>query len=180
MLWLDKAPAVPKICNGVSIGFMDVWTQGHLLIPLRYFDLHSLLPSPETFSSCPLHSFEQFDNYWKWWGDEEGKRMNEWRWGSTWMWVKGTLDIKRWSEGGGGRVKTVSPFQPQFTFTHTENHLRFQFREDINRKKHFLSGIARIRGGGLPMPKFFGPLFRSAFLVNKKSLFLQKCQCIEF
>ena len=34
-------------------------------------------------------------------------------------------------------------------------------------------------GGGLPMPEFFGPLFRSAFLVNKKSLFLQKCQCTE-
>ena len=55
-----------------------------------------------------------------------------------------------------------------------------EVRVDINRKKHFLSGIARMRGGGgLPMPKFFGPLFRSAFLVNKKSLFLQKCQCIE-
>ena len=46
-------------------------------------------------------------------------------------------------------------------------------------KKRFLSGIARIRGGDLPVPEFFGPLFRSAFLVNKKSLFLQKCQCIE-
>ena len=34
-------------------------------------------------------------------------------------------------------------------------------------------------GGGLTMPEFFGPLFRSAFLVNKNSLFLQKCQCIE-
>ena len=34
-------------------------------------------------------------------------------------------------------------------------------------------------GGGLPMPEFFGPLFSSAFLVNKKSLFLQKCQGIE-
>ena len=42
-------------------------------------------------------------------------------------------------------------------------------REGVNGKKRFLSGIARI----------FGPLFRSAFLVNKKSLFLQKCQCIE-
>ena len=51
----------------------------------------------------------------------------------------------------------------------------------IEKKKRFLSGIARIMGvgGGLPMPDFFGPLFRSAFLVNKKSLFLQKCQCIE-
>ena len=49
-----------------------------------------------------------------------------------------------------------------------------QLWEEVNRKKRFLSGIARIRGG-LPMPKFFGPLFRSAFLVNKKSLFLQKC-----
>ena len=37
----------------------------------------------------------------------------------------------------------------------------------------------QIRGAGLPMPEFFGPLFRSAFLVNKKSLFLQKCQSIE-
>ena len=34
-------------------------------------------------------------------------------------------------------------------------------------------------GGGLPMPEFFGPFSRSAFLVNKKSLFLQECQCIE-
>ena len=34
-------------------------------------------------------------------------------------------------------------------------------------------------GGGLPMPEFFGPLFGSAFLVNEKSLFLQKCQCVE-
>ena len=29
------------------------------------------------------------------------------------------------------------------------------------------------------MPEFFGLFSRSAFLVNKKSLFLQKCQCIE-
>ena len=29
------------------------------------------------------------------------------------------------------------------------------------------------------MPEFFGPFSRSAFLINKKSLFLQKCQCIE-
>ena len=34
-------------------------------------------------------------------------------------------------------------------------------------------------GGGLPMPEFFGPFSKSAVLVNKKSLFLQKCQCIE-
>ena len=55
----------------------------------------------------------------------------------------------------------------------------FVVREGVNGKKSFLSGIARIMGGGLPMPEFFGPLFRSAFLVNKKSLFLQKCQCFE-
>ena len=45
-------------------------------------------------------------------------------------------------------------------------------REDINKKKRFLSGIARMRGGGLPMPEGFGPFSRGAFLVNKKSLFL--------
>ena len=33
--------------------------------------------------------------------------------------------------------------------------------------------------GGLPLPEFFGPFSRSAFLVNNKSLFLQKCQCID-
>ena len=53
-------------------------------------------------------------------------------------------------------------------------------REDIRRKKTFSFGhCPNDGGGGLPMPEFFGPLFRSAFLVNKKSLFLQKCQCIE-
>ena len=49
------------------------------------------------------------------------------------------------------------------------------------KKKRFDSGIARMMGGGggLPMPEFFDPFSRSAFLVNKKSLLLQKCQCIE-
>ena len=47
------------------------------------------------------------------------------------------------------------------------------------KKKRFLSGIAQMRAGVLPMPEFVGPFSRSAFLVNKKSLFLQKCQCIE-
>ena len=34
-------------------------------------------------------------------------------------------------------------------------------------------------GGGSTHARIFGPLSRSAFLVNKKSLFIQKCQCIE-
>ena len=46
-------------------------------------------------------------------------------------------------------------------------------------KKKFSFGHWPNEGGGLPMPEFFGPFSRSAFLVNKKSLFLQKCQCIE-
>ena len=53
-------------------------------------------------------------------------------------------------------------------------------REGLNEKKTFSFGhCPNDGGGGLPMPEFFGFLFRSAFLVNKKSLFLQKCQCIE-
>ena len=53
-------------------------------------------------------------------------------------------------------------------------------REDINRKKMFSFGHCPNEGaGGLPMPEFFGPFSRTAFLVNKKSVFLQKCQCIE-
>ena len=53
-------------------------------------------------------------------------------------------------------------------------------REGVNGKKMFSFGhCPKDGGGGLPMPEFFGPLSRSAFLVNKKSLFLQKCQCIE-
>ena len=54
-------------------------------------------------------------------------------------------------------------------------------KRSIEKKKTFSFGQCPNKGGrgGLPMPEFFGPLFRSAFLVNKKSLFLQKCQCIE-
>ena len=55
-------------------------------------------------------------------------------------------------------------------------------REGFNEKKTFFFRHCPNRGGGWggqPMPEFFGPLFRGAFLVNKKSLFLQKCQCIE-
>ena len=53
-------------------------------------------------------------------------------------------------------------------------------REGVNGKKTSSFGhCPNDGGGGLSMPEFFGPLFRSAFLVNKKSLFLQKCQCIE-
>ena len=55
-----------------------------------------------------------------------------------------------------------------------------QLREDINGKKRFLSGISPMKGGGgLSMPDFFGPFSRSAFFVNIKSLFFQKCLCIE-
>ena len=54
-------------------------------------------------------------------------------------------------------------------------------REGVNAKKNvFFRALPKWwGGGGLPMPEFFGPLSISAFLVNKKSLFLQKCQCIE-
>ena len=63
----------------------------------------------------------------------------------------------------------------------TNPRVEFSLGKTSIEKKRFLSGIARMMGGGggLPMPEFFGPLSRSAFLVNKKSLFLQKCQCIE-
>ena len=69
--------------------------------------------------------------------------------------------------------------QLEFTPYHTDLIIKDKGRGQL-KKKRFLSGIARMMGGGgLPMPEFFGPFFRSAFLVNKKSLFLQKCQCIE-
>ena len=47
-------------------------------------------------------------------------------------------------------------------------------REDIRRKKRFLSGIARMRGG-LPMPGFFGPLFHQV-TVLKMAIFTQTSQ----
>ena len=57
---------------------------------------------------------------------------------------------------------------------------RQSIREGVNAKKNvFFRALPEWWGGGLPMPEFFGPLSISAFLVNKKSLFLQKCQCIE-
>ena len=48
-------------------------------------------------------------------------------------------------------------------------------RETSMKKKRFLSGIGRMREGGSTHARIFGPFPRSAFLVNKKSLFLQKC-----
>ena len=48
-------------------------------------------------------------------------------------------------------------------------------REDINGKKTFSFGhCPNDGGGGLPIPKFFGPLFSSAFLVNKHR---KNCEC---
>ena len=52
-------------------------------------------------------------------------------------------------------------------------------REGVNEKKTISFGHCPNDGGGSTHARIFGPLFRSAFLVNKKSLFLQKCQCIE-
>ena len=53
----------------------------------------------------------------------------------------------------------------------------FPIREDIN-KKTFSFGHCPNKGGWSSHADFFGPFSRSAFLVNKKSIFLQKCQCI--
>ena len=68
----------------------------------------------------------------------------------------------------------VHPLPPMYI--HLTDSL---LREEVNEKKTFSFGHCPNDGGGLPLPEFFGPLSRSAFLVNKKSLFLQKCQCIE-
>ena len=54
----------------------------------------------------------------------------------------------------------------------------YKVREDINEKKLFLSGIARMRGGGLPMPEFFGPFSRSAFLVKKRVYFFKNANVL--
>ena len=48
------------------------------------------------------------------------------------------------------------------------------------RKKWFLSDIAWIRGAGRPLPKFFATSSRRAFYVNKRSLFLPKCQWFDY
>ena len=47
------------------------------------------------------------------------------------------------------------------------------------KKNVFFQGLQGGGGGGSTHARIFWPSFRSAFLVNKKSLFLQKCQCIE-
>ena len=66
-----------------------------------------------------------------------------------------------------------------FTRTSSSPSTSLSSETGVSIKKSFLSGIARIRGGGIPMPEFCGPFSRSVFLVNKKSLFLQKCQYFE-
>ena len=50
-------------------------------------------------------------------------------------------------------------------------------REGVNGKKTFSFGHCPNDGGGgggVPMPEFFGPLFRSAFLVKKKRVYFFK------
>ena len=61
--------------------------------------------------------------------------------------------------------------QLEFTPYHTDLIIKDKGRGQL-KKKRFLSGIARIRGegGDLTMPEFFGPLSKSAFLVNKESI----------
>ena len=46
-------------------------------------------------------------------------------------------------------------------------------REDINEKKRFLSGIARMRGGGLPMPDFLS-LFQEVHFWSIKRVYFFK------
>ena len=89
-----------------------------------------------------------------------------------------------WSKAGNrNRYGSVKLIVQQIVIDLSDHRLKISkksfLREDINENR-FLSGIAQMRGGGgLPMPEFFGPFSRSAFLVNNNSLFLQKCQCIE-
>ena len=47
------------------------------------------------------------------------------------------------------------------------------------KKKTFSFGHCPNEGGGSTHARIFGPFSKSAFLVNKKSPFLQKCKCIE-
>ena len=65
-----------------------------------------------------------------------------------------------------------------FKVQHVDIYILVEGKASIE-KNVFFRALPELWGGGLHMPEFFGPLFRSAFLVNKKSLFLQKCQCIE-
>ena len=86
---------------------------------------------------------------------------------------KKTIKEKMWST-------EHFPFENLYRLSPNE-HLRymndvFSLREDLNREKTFSFGHCPNDGGGrvYPSPNF-GPLSRSAFLVNKESLFLQKC-----
>ena len=97
----------------------------------------------------------------------------------------------------GTQLQSISLEEIHFIFNCDQYHLRiFIFnmscrsrsellksklgKRSIEKKKTFSFGHCPNKGGGgLTMPEFFGPFSRSAFLVNKKNLFLQKCQCIE-
>ena len=60
----------------------------------------------------------------------EGEEARECGSGGLWT-LRGGVKV-----GAGGKVKTVSPFEPQFTFTHTGNHLQFQLEACNNRNVH--------------------------------------------
>ena len=46
--------------------------------------------------------------------------------------------------------------------------------------QRFLSGIARIRGGGLPMPEFFGPFQEVHFWSLKRVYFFKNANVLNF
>ena len=58
----------------------------------------------------------------------------------------------------------------------------YDIREGLNGKKTFSFGHCANeggRGGGPTHARSFWPLFKKCIFGKKKSLFLQKCQCIE-
>ena len=48
------------------------------------------------------------------------------------------------------------------------------------KKKGFLSGIARMRGGGLPMPEFFGPFQEVHFGSIERVYFFKNANVLNF
>ena len=59
-------------------------------------------------------------------------------------------------------------------------NIGFAYREDINEKKRFLSGIARIRGGGLPMPEFLALFLEVHFWSIKRVYFFKNANVLNF
>ena len=81
----------------------------------------------------------------------------------------------------GEGIVELSHCQPVTIFWWTNLDQKYiNLREDINEKKRFLSGIARMRGGDYPCPNFLALFQEVHFWSIKRVYFIKNANVLNF